>query len=117
MSETYYIYILASSFQKLYTGVTNNLPLRVHQHKTDNNPKSHTARYKINKLVHYERFEYVQHAIAREKQIKGWLRIKKLKLIASTNPRWRDLSLEWGQPAEPFNEANLRLPETFRRPK
>jgi putative endonuclease len=72
LPETYYVYILASTFQKLYTGVTNNLPLRIHQHKNDKNPKSHTARYKINKLVHYERFEYIQNAIAREKQIKGW---------------------------------------------
>ncbi len=117
MPETSYVYILASSFQKLYTGVTNDLPLRIHQHKTDNNPKSHIARYKINKLVHYERFEYIQHAIAREKQIKGWLRIKKLQLIAATNPTWRDLSLEWGQTTEPFNEATFHPPETFRRPK
>jgi len=117
MPETYYIYILASSFQKLYTGVTNNLPLRIHQHKTDKNSKSHTARYKINKLVYYERFEYIQNAVAREKQIKGWLRIKKLQLIVATSPTWRDLSLDWGQPTEPFNEANLRPPKTLRRPK
>jgi putative endonuclease len=117
MPETYYIYILASSFQKLYTGVTNNLPLRIHQHKTDQNPKSHTARYKINKLVYYEPFEYIRDAIARESQIKGWLRIKKLQLIVATNPTWRDLSLDWGQPIEHFNEASLRPPKTFRRPK
>ena len=113
MPETYYVYILASSFQSLYTGVTNDLPLRIRQHKTAENPKSFTARYKINKLVHYERFEYIQNAIAREKQIKGWLRIKKLQLIAATNPTWRDLSFDWGQPTEPFNEANLRPPATF----
>jgi putative endonuclease len=113
MPETYYIYILASTFQKLYTGVTNNLPHRVHQHKTDKNPKAHTTRYKINKLVYYERFQYIQDAIARETQIKGWLRIKKLQLIAATNPTWRDLSLDWGQATEPFDEANLRPPETF----
>jgi len=117
MPETYYIYILASSFQKLYTGVTNNLPHRIHQHKTDKNPESHTARYKINKLVYYEPFQYIQDAIARETQIKGWLRIKKLQLIVATNPTWRDLSLDWGQPTGPFNEANLRPTQTFRRPK
>jgi putative endonuclease len=113
MSETYYVYILANTFQKLYTGITNNLPVRVHQHKTSTNPKAHTTRYKINKLVYYERFENVHNAIAREKQIKGWLRIKKLQLIAATNPTWRDRSLEWGQPTEPFDEANLRPPQTF----
>ena len=117
MSESYYIYILASSFQKLYTGVTNNLPERIHQHKTDKNPESHTARDEINKLVYYERFPYVHDAIAREKQIKGWLRIKKLQLIAATNPTWRDLSLDWGQPIEPFTEANLSPPQTFQRSK
>jgi putative endonuclease len=111
--NTYYIYILASTFQKLYIGVTNNLSLRISQHKTDKNPRAYTARYKIDKLVYYERFQYIQNAMAREKQIKGWLRIKKLQLIAVTNPTWRDLSKEWGQPTEPFNDANLRPPETF----
>jgi putative endonuclease len=89
MLNTYYVYILASSFQKLYIGVANNLSHRISQHKTEKNPRAHTARYKIDKLVYYERFEYIQNAIAREKQIKGWLRIKKLQLIAATNPTWR----------------------------
>ncbi len=113
MLNTYYVYILASSFQKLYIGVTNNLSLRISQHKTDKKPRAHTARYKIDKLVYYERFQYIQNAIARESQLKGLLRIKKLQLIAATNPTWRDLSLDWVQPTEPFNEANLRPPETF----
>ena len=117
MPETYYVYILASTFQKLYTGVTNNLPERVHQHKTDKDPNSHTARYKIHKLVYYERFARIEQAITRETQIKGWLRIKKLQLIASTNPTWRDLSLDWGQPIEPFNESSLCPPQTFNRSK
>ena len=108
MTETYYTYILTSSFQKLYTGVTNDLPRRIHQHKTEKNPKSHSARYKIKKLVYYERFAFIQEAIARETQIKGWLRIKKLQLIVETNPTWRDLSRDWGQRIEPFNEADLR---------
>jgi putative endonuclease len=113
MADTYYVYILASSFQKLYTGVTNDLIRRVHQHKTSKNPNSFTTRYKIDKLVFYERFQFIQDAIARETQIKGWLRIKKLQLVASTNPTWQDLSLTWGQPIEPFDEAHLRPPESF----
>ncbi|MGD0446392.1 MAG: GIY-YIG nuclease family protein [Edaphobacter sp.] len=113
MPDTYYVYILASTFQKLYTGVTNNLSRRIAEHKADKNPNSFTARYKIYKLVYFERFQYIQDATARETQIKGWLRIKKLQLIAENNPTWRDLSLEWGQPTEPFNEANLRPPTTF----
>jgi putative endonuclease len=113
MPETYYVYILVSSFQKLYTGVTNNLSTRIREHKAAKNPRAHTTRYKIDKLIYYERFQYIQDAIARETQIKGWLRIKKLKLIAANNPTWRDLTLDWGQPIEPFNEANLIPPETF----
>ena len=54
-----------------------------------------TARYKLDRLVYYERFEDVHRAIGREKQIKGWLRIRKIALIVSVNPAWRDLSAEW----------------------
>ena len=54
-----------------------------------------TKKYKLDRLVYYERYEDVHRAIGREKQIKGWLRIKKIALIVSINPAWRDLSLEW----------------------
>jgi putative endonuclease len=54
-----------------------------------------TTKYKVDRLVYFERFEDVHNAIEREKQIKGWLRIKKIALIVSVNPAWRDLSLEW----------------------
>jgi putative endonuclease len=111
--DEYYLYIFASSFQKLYIGVTNDLARRTREHKSAEDPRSFTARHKINKLVYYERFQYIQNAIARETQIKGWLRIKKLQLIVAHNPTWRDLSLDWGRPTEPFNEANIRPPETF----
>jgi putative endonuclease len=83
------------------------------KHKTSVNPNSFTTRYNINKLVYFERFQHIQEAIAREKQIKGWLRIKKLQLIATGNLTWRDLSLEWDQPIEPFDEANLHPPTSF----
>jgi putative endonuclease len=108
-----YVYILASSYTRLYTGVTTDLPHRIHEHKTHTNPDSFTSRYNINKLVHHETFASINEAIAREKEIKSWLRIKKIQLIVANNPTWKDLSLEWGAPTDPFNEATLRPPQTF----
>jgi putative endonuclease len=108
-----YVYILASSYQRLYVGVTTHLAKRVNEHKTSANPQSFTSRYKINKLVYHETFQDIHRAIARETKVKGWLRIKKLQLIAAQNPTWRDLSLEWGQPTEPFDESKLGPPQTF----
>jgi predicted GIY-YIG superfamily endonuclease len=58
----------------------------------------HTAKYKIHRLVYFERFAYIDNAIAREKQLKGWLRSRKIELIAGSNPTWEDLSLNFGQP-------------------
>ena len=75
----------------LYTGVTNNLARRVYEHKnklTD----SFTKKYNINKLVFFEMTNDIKSAIAREKEIKGWLRNKKIKLIETVNPGWEDLS-------------------------
>src|ERR1700722_13623837 len=87
-----YVYILANGYKKLYIGVTTKLALRVQQHKERGDPKCHTARYNINQLVYFETFTTVTAAIAREKQLKGWLRIRKLDLVISTNPDWLDLS-------------------------
>jgi putative endonuclease len=92
----------ASSFKKLYVGVTTELAVRVRQHKDHADPECHTARYNINKLVYLETFTTVTAAIAREKQLKGWLRICKLELIISTNPTWLDLSADWGKSVEPY---------------
>jgi putative endonuclease len=78
----------------LYTGITGNLVQRVRQHKSAIG-SCFTTKYKLDRLVYFERFEDVHKAIEREKQIKGWLRIKKIALIVSVNPAWRDLSLEW----------------------
>jgi putative endonuclease len=63
----------------------------------------HPARYNINQLVYSERFTTASAAIAREKQLKGWLRIRKLELIISTNPTWLDLSADWGKPIRPYS--------------
>ena len=108
-----YVYILANSFKKLYIGVTTDLMHRITEHKSHKYPQSHTAKYNINKLVYFERFTTATAAIQREKQLKGWLRTRKLELIISTNPLWQDLSEDWGKPTEPFDETKMRLPETF----
>ena len=90
----YYIYILASNSRVLYTGVTNNIEERVHQHKSKSTP-GFTRKYNINHLVYYESFDYIEDAIFREKQIKGWIRKKKIQLIESLNPSWSDLARDW----------------------
>ncbi len=81
----------------LYTGITNSLFQRVWQHK-NHVTEGFTAKYKIDRLVYYERFADVRAAISREKEIKGWLRAKKLQLIVSMNPEWKDLAADWDQP-------------------
>ena len=78
----------------LYTGVTNNLDCRVLEHKKKE-IDGFTKKYNINRLVYFEAFGDIRYAIAREKQIKGWLRAKKVALIESVNPGWKDLSPEW----------------------
>jgi putative endonuclease len=92
--NTYYVYMMTNRSKTLYTGVTNNLIRRVYEHKQKLIP-GFTQKYKIDRLVYYEETLDIQAAIAREKQIKGWLRTKKIALIESTNPQWLDLSLDW----------------------
>ena len=92
--KTYYVYILGSKSRTLYTGVTNNLERRVLQHRRKLT-LGFTAQYNINRLVHFEVFGDIRAAIGREKQIKGWLRVKKIALIESSNRDWRDLSDGW----------------------
>jgi len=109
----YYVYILANTFHRLYTGVTNSLMVRVKQHKEAKDPRSFTARYRIHRLVYFQRFQYIQDAIRRETELKGWLRIRKLALIVKHNPTWHDLSEDWGKPIEPFDESKMRPPTEF----
>jgi putative endonuclease len=91
--KTYYVYIVASASRVLYTGITNNMVRRAQEHRERRVP-GFSARHNARELVHFEVFHDVRTAIAREKQIKGWLRGKKIALIESANPRWRDLSAE-----------------------
>jgi putative endonuclease len=80
--KQYYVYILASRSRNLYVGVTNDLERRVYEHKQKLVP-GFTTKYNIDRLVYFEATEDVQAAISREKQVKGWLRSKKIMLIGS----------------------------------
>jgi putative endonuclease len=92
-NATYYTYILSNySANVLYIGMTNNLTRRFLEHKFKFYPKSFSARYTIDRLVHYECFPSPQDAIAREKQLKNWHRDWKINLIKKDNPLWEDLS-------------------------
>lgn len=91
----YYVYMITNWNNKvLYTGITNNLERRIYEHK-NKLVKGFTSKYNINKLVYFDHTTDVNSAIAREKQIKGWTRVKKNKLIESINPEWEDLSKEF----------------------
>ena len=85
---------MSNRSKTLYTGVTDSLIRRVREHKAGIGSRF-TSKYQLNRLVYFERFENVHWAIGREKTIKGWLRVKKIALIVSINPSWRDLSAEW----------------------
>jgi len=90
----YYVYILTNKTNKvLYTGVTDSLLRRVFEHK-QGLTEGFTKKYNVKKLVFSESFTNPNDAIASEKKIKGWSRKKKIELIESKNPRWKDLSIE-----------------------
>jgi len=92
--RTYYVYIMASASRVLYTGITNDLQRRVWEHKRKLVP-GFTKKYNCTRLVHCELFDRVEDAIAREKEIKDWLRKKKIALIEGRNGTWKDLSWGW----------------------
>jgi putative endonuclease len=85
-----FIYILSNKSKTLYVGVTNDLKRRMSEHKV-NSIKGFTARYNINILVYFEEFSDIGYAIRREKQIKGWLRKKKIEFIEKFDPEGIDL--------------------------
>ena len=88
----YYVYILANTTGTVvYIGITKDLIRRVYEHKHKLDPNSFTAKYDVHKLVYYESTSDVYAAIEREKQLKGWNRKRKNKLIETMNPRWEDL--------------------------
>ena len=89
-----YVYIMTNKSGTLYTGVTSDLETRVYQHK-QKQVQGFTRKYNINRLVYYEEYADIRDAIAREKQIKGWRRDRKLALMKTINPKWNDLSDNW----------------------
>ena len=89
--NSYWVYILASRTRVLYVGVTNDLHRRISAHRSGNVP-GFTAQYLVRRLVYAERTTDVRAALRREKQLKGWRRSKKVALIESTNPKWRDMA-------------------------
>ncbi len=97
MNTKYYVYILTNKHNKvLYTGVTDNIAKRTFEHQTKFY-NGFTKKYNVFKLVYYEELTNASDANAREKQIKGWLRKKKIELINTKNPEWNDLTIEVNQ--------------------
>jgi len=89
--HNYFVYVVASRSRNLYTGVTNDLERRISEHKRGLVP-GFTKRYRIHRLVYYEEFGDIRAAIAREKQVKDWGRQKRIALIETQNPTWKDLT-------------------------
>ena len=100
----YYVYILSSTYKRLYIGVTNNLSRRCYEHKLKLT-EGFTLKYNITALVYFEVFSNIDDAIARETQLKGWRREKKISLIEAQNSQWKDLSEGW---FEPSGDSSLR---------
>ena len=91
--KIYYVYILASKRQgTLYIGVTNNLRRRMAEHKSMAKP-GFTQRYKVTRLMYFEEFHDPRYAIQREKELKGWIRSRKIHLIESVNQAWKEIML------------------------
>jgi putative endonuclease len=95
MDHKYWVYIVSSRAGTLYIGVTNNIERRMWEHKSGKF-EGFASKYHCDRLVYYESFEEVVQGINREKQLKGWVRRKKIALIESVNPRWQDLAEKWG---------------------
>lgn len=116
-NHDYYFYILTNKgCTTLYPGVTNDLSVRLHQHRFGE-MEGFTKRYHLNCLVWFEHFRDVNNAIACEKKLKGWRRSRKIALVEEKNPRWMDLSENWEQqpkidrawkPEEMIGDSSLR---------
>ena len=108
--KTYHVCMMAGASRVLYVGVTGDLLRRVREHK-EKKVTGFTARYNVTELVYFEAFGDIRLAIAREKQLKGWLRSRKIALIESFNPHWKDLSAELQTPTpqtKPQRDSSLR---------
>jgi len=96
--KDYSVYILSNSAAILYIGITSDLTNRLAQHRDHPDPDGFASRYNLHRLVFVETYPTAHQAIAREKQLKGWTRAKKLTLIRAQNPEWRDLSVDYMPP-------------------
>lgn len=105
----YFVYIAASPSRTLYIGVTSDLERRMYEHKHKLVP-SFTSKYGVGRLVHVEVFGNADDAIAREKEIKGWRREKKVRLIEAKNPKWWDLSHDWYDEVDAAGETGAAAP-------
>jgi putative endonuclease len=105
----FWVYIMASKSRRLYTGMTNDITFRTLQHKSGKFD-GFTKRYQITRLVYFEEYRYIRNTIAREKQIKGLDRAKRIALIVGMNPTWEDLAAEWGKPIKPLTPRVHDLP-------
>ena len=90
MIKKFFVYIATNKSNTLYTGVTNNLTRRIYEHRYKI-IRGFTAKYNIDKLIYFQEFSTPEEAIAAEKRIKGWTRIKKIQLIKSLNPTFKYL--------------------------
>ena len=104
MRKTYWVYFMTNRSGTLYIGLTGNLARRVYEHRHRLIP-GFTSRYRIDRLIHVEPYADLRDAIAREKQLKGWRRDRKLAVIAQEKPDWRDLGEEWFGPVEGHHAA------------
>lgn len=91
-----HVYILANPQRMLYIGVTRDLARRIIQHRTKAFPRSYTAERGIDRLVYVEAYTELRAGRARERQLKGWKRIKKVELVSAADPAWRDLAESYG---------------------
>jgi putative endonuclease len=104
MDHKYWVYIVGSRIGTLYIGMTNSIERRKWEHKSGKF-EGFASKYHCDRLLYYERFDEVVLAINREKQLKGWVRRKKIALIEKVNPRWQDLAEKWG--------AQMLMPAEF----
>jgi len=112
-NRSYCVYIMASKSRVVYVGITKNLCRRVWEHRHGVVP-GFTREYKCHRLVYFEVFQYVGNAIAREKQIKGWLRRKKIASIESMNPTGEDLSEKWFEATPSVDEKKSKAGPSLR---
>jgi len=109
--KQFYVYMMTNQSRShvLYTGVTGDLSRRVFHYKNKLVP-GFTSRYNLTRLAYYECFFYADAAISREKEIKGWRRSKKIRLIESMNPLWEDLAAKWGDVYKPAPDVRPEIP-------